>query len=66
MKENCPNSRTNDDIDMKLGPVTKLDTRSKTTSKKIDDDVISGKCDANVIFPIYDQFEQSRNQILGA
>ena len=38
-KENCHNSRTSDDIDMKLGPVTKLDKRKKT-SKKIDDDVM--------------------------
>ena len=30
-----PNPRTSDDIDMKLGPVTKLDKRYKTTSKKI-------------------------------
>ena len=34
IKENCHNSRTSDDIDMKLGPVTKLDKRNKTTSKK--------------------------------
>ena len=27
IKENCHNSRTSDDIDMKLGPVTKLDKR---------------------------------------
>ena len=41
---------------MKLGPVTKLDKRSKTTSKKIDDDVISANCDVIVIFSIYGQF----------
>ena len=41
IKENCHNSRTNDDIDMKLGPVTKLDKRNKTTSKRPDDDVMS-------------------------
>ena len=35
IKENCHNSRTNDDIDMKLGPVTKLEKRNKTTSKKL-------------------------------
>ena len=29
------NSRTSDDIDMKLGLVTKLDKRKKTTSKKL-------------------------------
>ena len=34
IKENCHNSRTSDDIDMKLGPVTKLDKRNKTTLKK--------------------------------
>ena len=33
IKENCHNSRTSDDIDMKLGPVTKLDKRNKTVSK---------------------------------
>ena len=35
IKENCHNSRTSDDIDMKFGPVTKLDKRNKTTSKKL-------------------------------
>ena len=33
IKENCHNSRTSDD--MKLGPVTKLNKRNKTTSKKL-------------------------------
>ena len=37
---NCHISRTSDDDDMKLGPVTKLDKRNKTTLKKVDDDVI--------------------------
>ena len=41
---------------MKLGPVTKLDKKNKTTSKKIDDDVMSGICDVIVIFPNYSQF----------
>ena len=35
IKENCHNSRTNDNIDMKLGPITKLDKRNKTTSKNL-------------------------------
>ena len=35
---------------MKLGPVTKLDERNKTTSKKFDDDVMSANCDVMVIF----------------
>ena len=28
IKGNCPYSRTNDDIDMKLGPATKLDKKN--------------------------------------
>ena len=31
IKENCNNSRTSDDIVMKLGPVTKLDMKNKAT-----------------------------------
>ena len=34
MKENCHKSRTSDDIDMKLGPVTKVDKRNKKNIKK--------------------------------
>ena len=45
---------------MKLGPVTKLDKRTTTTSKKLDDDVISANCDVIVIFPIYGQFGATR------
>ena len=47
IKRNCRNSRTSDDIDKRLGPVTKLDKRNKTTSKKkkkkkkMDDEVMS-------------------------
>ena len=50
------NSRTSDDIDMKLGPVPKLDKRNKTTSKKLDDDVMPGNCDVIVIFRVFGQF----------
>ena len=35
IKGNCHNYRTSDDIDMELGPITKLDKRNKTTSKKL-------------------------------
>ena len=35
IKGNFHNSRTSNDIDMKPGPVTKIDKRNKTTSKKI-------------------------------
>ena len=41
---------------MKRGQVTKLGKRNKTTSKKIDDDVMSGSCDVIAIFSIYGQF----------
>ena len=60
VKENCHNSRTSDDIHMKLGPVTKLDKRNKATSKKIDDDVMSANCDVMALFPIYGQFGDIR------
>ena len=41
---------------MKLGQVTKLNKRIKTTSKKLKDDVITENYDAIAIFPIYGQF----------
>ena len=41
---------------MKLEPVTKFDKRSKTTSKKFDDDVMSEYGDVIYTFPIYGQF----------
>ena len=40
---------------MKLGPVTKLDKRNKTTSKTFDHYVMSENYDVIVIFSIYDQ-----------
>ena len=36
IKENCLISRTSDDIDMKLGPVSKIDKRNKKTSKNLE------------------------------
>ena len=56
IKENCHNSRTSDDIDMNLGPVTKLDKRNKAASKKFDDNVMSGNYDVIVIFRSFGQF----------
>ena len=50
IKENCHNSRINDDINMKLGPFTELGKRNKAMSKKFDDDVISVNFDVIVIF----------------
>ena len=41
---------------MKLEPVTNLDKRNKTRSKKVDDDIMSANCDVMIIFLIYGQF----------
>ena len=51
IKENCDNSRTSDDIDMKLGPVVKLD---KKRQKNLT--VTSCQQTVIIIFLIYDQF----------
>ena len=42
-------------MDMKLGPVTKLDKRSLATLKIFDNDVMPTNCDAIVSFLIHDQ-----------
>ena len=41
---------------MKLGPVTKLEERTKTTSKKIDYDAMPENCDLIVIFWMFGEF----------
>ena len=41
---------------MKLEPVTKLDKRNKTTSKKSHVDVMLGNCETIVIFRIFGHF----------
>ena len=56
IKENCNNPRSNDDIDMKLKPVTKHDKRNKTTSKNSDDVIISPNCDVIIICLVFGQF----------
>ena len=66
IKESCDNPRTSNDIDIKLGPVRKLDKRNTATSKKFDDNVVSANCDVIVIFPIYGHLEQSDSRILDA
>ena len=53
---NCHKSRTNDDIDMRLEPVTKFDKRKKKMSKNFDRDFMSANSDVIVIFPIFGQF----------
>ena len=41
---------------MKLGPVTKIEKRNKTTLAKFDNDVMSADCDVIVILAICGQF----------
>ena len=41
---------------MKLGPVTKLDKRNKTTSNKFEDGAMPANFGVIAIFPIYGQF----------
>ena len=48
-------------MDLKLGPVSKLDKRNKTMSKKFDDDVMSANCNVILIFQIYGQFGAIQN-----
>ena len=56
INENCQNSRISNDIDMKLGPVTKLDKRNTATSnKKSDKDIMFVNSDVRITFPIYGQ-----------
>ena len=48
---------------MKLGPVTKIDKKNKSTSKNIVDDIMLGNCVVNVFFPMYDKFAAIRKRI---
>ena len=50
INENCHNSRTTHDIDMKLESVTKLDKRNTATSKIFDDDDTSATWNVSVFF----------------
>ena len=65
INENWHNSRTSNDIDMKLGPVTKLDKKKATASKKVYGDVMSANCDAIIIFSMYDEFGAIRKPDFG-
>ena len=59
IREHFHNSRSSDNIDMKLGQVTKLGKRNKTTSKTFDDDVVSANCDIIVFIQLMANLEQS-------
>ena len=63
IKGNCHNSRTSDDIDMKLGPVTKLYKKNKATSRKFEDDVMLENFDVIAFFQSTANLEQSGSQI---
>ena len=56
INQNCLNSRTSIDVEMKLGQVTKLDKRNRATSKMFDDDFMPINCDPFFISPVYGQF----------
>ena len=46
---------------MKLGPLTKLDKKNTTTSKKIGDDIMEANFDVTYFFLIYGQFAAMQN-----
>ena len=48
---------------MKLGPVTKIENKNKTTLKKIDDNAMSTNYDVIVIFSIYGRFGVIRKPV---
>ena len=64
IKENCNNSLNSNDIDMKLGPVTKLYKRNMATSKKL---TMASPCQKIVKLLSFSRFmanlEQSGNRI---
>ena len=51
---------------MKFRPVTKLDKKSKATSKKNNDYIMPTNCDVLVFFPIYGQFGAIRKPDSGS
>ena len=59
IKEICHNSRNSNDIDMKLGPATKIDKRNKK-SQNLDDYVMLANCTVIFNFPIYGHFAAIR------
>ena len=50
---NFHNSRTSNDIDMKLGLLTEIGNENIGTPKKVCGDVIRENSDVIVIFPVY-------------
>ena len=66
MKINCHNSRTSDDIDMKLRPVTKIDKRNKTMSKNLTMRLCRKIVTSLPFLQYMDNSEQSKSRILDA
>ena len=66
IKKNFHNFRISNDIDMRLEPVTKLDRRNKTTSKKSDNNIMSINCGVIVTYLIYNQFGAIRKSGFGS
>ena len=66
MKINCHNSRTSDDIDMKLRPVTKIDKRNKTMSKNLTMRLCRKIVTSLPFFQYMANSEQSKSRILDA
>ena len=62
-KENYHNSTTNNDVDMKLGPVPKLDKTKKIISKSFDDDVIQQNVSSLWFFRFIANLGPSRSRI---
>ena len=64
IKENCHNSRTSGDIDMKLGPVTKPDKRNTKMSKKKNSTMTSGRkiVTSLLLLKFMAKFGQSRSR----
>ena len=56
LHKNCINSRSSNDIGMRLGPVTKFDEKNTIASKK-NYDSVSANYEATLIFSICGQFE---------
>ena len=52
MNKNCHSPRISSDIDIELGPLTKLTKKNTKTSKSIDDDVMSANYNITTIFLI--------------
>ena len=66
IRENCHNSRTGININMKLGPVTKLNKRNTATSKKLTVTSYRQRVTSLSVFCFMANFKQSGSWILNA